>query len=415
MRRAEIILCTMGTRGDALPFVALSAELVRRGHDVTLLANENWGELASEAGARFHAIAPEDPPQSDRDDNAFFISATVPAFRKSFDYVANRVARNPHLLLVYRTNMLGMESAAERSGLRHVKIALQPSSIKSLARPPWPMTSLVKGPFSPIMRKAVVPLLYRFVEWRRGHHRHRSLFRASVGLPPHKMGRMGPQTEDLTLLLTPKWFATPAEDWAQNLSCPGFLFFDGSGEDATIEDATIDAFVSEHGPPLVFTPGSGVSDVAHFFEKALQICEASNLPGILLSPRSFSVKAAKIPLLKIDFADLARVLPKARLLVHHGGIGTTAQALRAGIPQIIVPDRFDQPDNAVRIANLGLGAALMKDDQPPESWAKLIHHLCTDAGTRQRLNVVSKAIAHEHALKKSCDLIEGLLHKSAGE
>jgi rhamnosyltransferase subunit B len=225
MKRAEIIVCTMGTRGDALPFVALSKELVRRGHEVTLLANDNWSELASEAGARFHAIAPKDPSQSDRDDNAFFVNATVPAFRKSFDYVAERVTQNPHVLLVYRANMLGMESAAEKYRLRHAKIALQPSSIKSLARPPWPMTSLVKGPFSALMRKVIVPLLYQLVEWRRGHYRHRNMFRASVGLPPHKMGRMGAQSEDLTLLLTPKWFATPAEDWAQNLYCTGFLFF----------------------------------------------------------------------------------------------------------------------------------------------------------------------------------------------
>ena len=411
MTRAEIILCTMGTRGDALPFVALSKELVRRGHEVTVLANENWKELVVEAGARFHAIAPQDPSQSNRDDDAFFMNATVPAFRKSFDHVADRVTKNPHLLLVYRANMLGFESAAERFRLRHVKIALQPSSIKSLARPPWPMTSLVEGPFSALMRKTIVPLLYQMVEWRRGHHRHRNAFRASVELPPHKLGRMGAQSEDLTLLLTPKWFATPAEDWSQNLHCTGFLF----SFDRFPDDAATDAFVSEHGPPLIFTPGSGTTNVAAFFQKAVQVCEAAKLPGILLSRQPFSVTTARIPILKADFVDLAKVLPQVKLLVHHGGIGTTAQALRAGIPQIVVPDRFDQPDNAVRIATLGLGAAMMKDDQSPEDWAKLIHHLSADAGLRRRLKAVSKAIANDRALAKSCDLIEGLLQKEEGK
>jgi rhamnosyltransferase subunit B len=391
--------------------VALSRELVRRGHEVTVLANENWSELAIEAGACFHPIAPKDPSQSDRDDNAFFVNATVPAFRKSFDYVSERVRQNPRVLLVYRANMLGMESAAEKYRLRHVKIALQPSSIKSLARPPWPMTSLVEGPLSAVMRKAIVPLLYQLVEWRRGHYRHRNLFRASVGLPPHKMGRMGAQTEDLTLLLTPKWFATPAEDWARNLYCTGFPFLlEGSPEDGALGE-----FVSKHGPPLVFTPGSGTTSVAPFFEKALRVCEAAKLPGILLSRQHFSVTAARTPIMKADFVDLAKVLPNAQLLVHHGGIGTTAQALRAGIPQIIVPDRFDQPDNAIRIANLGLGAAMMKDDQSPDDWAQLIRHLCTDAGTRQRLKAVSKAIASDRALEKSCDLIDGLVQKAAAE
>jgi rhamnosyltransferase subunit B len=220
---------------------------------------------------------------------------------------------------------------------------------------------------------------------------------------------MGAQTEDLTLLLAPKWFATPAEDWPQNLRCTGFLFYDRAAE-----DAAIDAFVAEHGAPLVFTPGSGITNVAHFFEKAVQICNAANLPGILLSPQPFAAPTTSPPILKVDFVDLAKVLPKAQLLVHHGGIGTTAQALRAGIPQIIVPDRFDQPDNAVRIATLGLGAAMMKDDQSPESWAELIRHLINDAGTRQRVKAVSKALTNDLALKKSCDLIEELFQHEAG-
>ncbi|MGN6363818.1 glycosyltransferase [Asticcacaulis taihuensis] len=406
MSAAEIILCTMGTRGDALPFVALSQELGRRGLNVTLLANANWRGLAGEAGAGFHAIAPKDPSQSGRDDNAFFVDSTLPAFRKSFDYVAERARQNRRILLVYRANMLGMESAAEKYGLRHIKIALQPSSIKSLARPPWPMTSLVEGRFAGVMRKAVVPVLYQLVEWRRGHYRHRNKFRATLGLPPHKLGRMGAQTEDLTLLFAPKWFAMPAEDWPGNLRCTGFLFHD---RDAT--DPAIDAFVANHGAPLVFTPGSGVSNVAPFFKKALQICEAGNFPGIFLSPQPFDMETPQVPVLKIDFAELSAVLPKARLLAHHGGIGTTAQALRAGIPQIIVPDRFDQPDNAIRIAKLGLGAAILKDEQTPEEWATLIHRLLAATEIQQRLKTVSRAIVRNDALIKSCDLIEDLLRK----
>ncbi|WP_443750087.1 glycosyltransferase [Asticcacaulis solisilvae] len=404
MKKAEIILCTMGTRGDVLPFLALSAELNRRGYDTTLLANDNWEGLARQAGVRFEAIAPTDASQSGRDDKAFFVQSTLPAFRKSYDVVAGRAAQNPNLLLVYRSNMLGMESAAEKYGLAHVKVALQPSSIRSVMRPPWPMARLAQGPLSGRPGRVFIAWVYRFMEWRRGYYRLRNAFRASLGLPPHRIGRMGAQTEDLTLVLAPHWFAMPAEDWPRNSHCTGFLFHEDK-----VEDPAIASFIARHGAPLVFTPGTGVSDVAGFFAKAVEVCKASALPGIFLSAQPFDASHAPVPILKADFADLATLLARARLIVHHGGIGTTAQALRAGIPQIIVPDRFDQPDNAMRVARLGLGAAVLRDDKPPGLWADLIRLLTSDAGVARRLKKVASAVTGENAVEKGCDLIESVL------
>jgi len=404
MGKAEIILCTMGTRGDVLPFLALSAELARRGHDTTLLANDNWETLAQQAGVPFQGIAPRDATQSGRDDKAFFVQSTLPAFRKSYDIAAKRAAQNPNLLLIYRSNMLGMESAAEKYGLAHVKVALQPSSIKSVARPPWPMAGLAQGPLAGPRGRFFIAGVYRFLEWRRGYYRLRNRFRASLDLPPHKIGRMGAQTEDLTLVLAPNWFAMPAEDWPRNSHCTGFLFHEDR-----VEDPAVVSFVARHGAPLVFTPGTGVTDVAGFFAKAVEVCKATALPGIFLSAQPFDTSHAPVPILKTDFADLAMLLSKARLIVHHGGIGTTAQALRAGIPQIIVPDRFDQPDNAMRVAKLGLGAAVLKDDKPPNVWADLIRVLTSDAGITRRLKKVASAVAGEDSVKTGCDLIESVL------
>ncbi len=60
-----------------------------------------------------------------------------------------------------------------------------------------------------------------------------------------------------------------------------------------------------------------------------------------------------------NYVPFSKVLPRAAALVHHGGIGTTAQALAAGVPQLVVPFAHDQPDNAARVRRLGVGDFLL--------------------------------------------------------
>src|SRR5690606_22493625 len=114
-------------------------------------------------------------------------------------------------------------------------------------------------------------------------------------------------------------------------------------------------------------------------------------PAILLS-RHIPDALLQLPnVLCRPFASLAGLLPHAAAIFHHGGIGTVAEALRAGCPQIVVPGRFDQPDNAMRIARLGLGGAVMSVWIDGREWAALLSdtldsgHVRTQLATAKRL------------------------------
>src|SRR5206468_3810006 len=101
-------------------------------------------------------------------------------------------------------------------------------------------------------------------------------------------------------------------------------------------------------------------DVEGMLRAAEACCEELGMPGVFLC-KYLGAGALPSPssrLLRLDYVDLGLALERAAMLVHHGGIGTTAQALRAGIPQIIVPRGFDQPDNGRRVEQLGVGRAL---------------------------------------------------------
>nr|MBA3625578.1 glycosyltransferase [Methylibium sp.] len=71
----------------------------------------------------------------------------------------------------------------------------------------------------------------------------------------------------------------------------------------------------------------------------------------------------------VAYAPFDALLPRLATLVHHGGIGTCAEALAAGVPQIVVPFAHDQFDNAARLERLGLGVTL-KAVAPASHWVR---------------------------------------------
>jgi rhamnosyltransferase subunit B len=407
--KAEILACTLGTRGDILPFLALCASFVRRGHRVTVLTNSNWKDLVLQIGADFHEIAEEDAPQSARDDRAFYHSSTYPSFARSFSFIQQKAERNPECAVLYRFNMLGAECAAQKFGLSSVKIALQPSVIRSVERPPWPLTGLAQGRFAALSKRSVIPALYGFGALAAQYRENGNRFRNSVGLPSLPLGARG-ESEDLYLVLCPDWFAMPQKDWPARSRLTGFLY-----HDKAFCDLQLDAFIAAHGAPIVFTPGTGVTDVEGFFRQAAALCGELALPGVFLSPALRDVRRLwSGDILVLEYAELHSLLPRSRMLVHHGGIGSTAQAIRAGIPQILLPGRFDQPDNALRVAILGLGGAVFSARPQVSELADMARKILASDTIRSQLKAAAELVRSHASVDLAARLIGEVIERSFG-
>jgi rhamnosyltransferase subunit B len=108
-----------------------------------------------------------------------------------------------------------------------------------------------------------------------------------------------------------------------------------------------------------------------------------------------------------DYVPFSMVLPRAAVLVHHGGIGTAAQGIAAGVPQLVVPSAHDQPDNAVRIHRLGIGDFLL-----PKYYktANVIEHMkrLTAPGVRETCQHLARKLVDVQPLEMACRLIEDL-------
>lgn len=108
------------------------------------------------------------------------------------------------------------------------------------------------------------------------------------------------------------------------------------------------------------------------------------------------------------YLPFSELLPHAAMLVYHGGIGTLAQATRAGIPQIVVPNGHDQFDNGWRIERLGIGRSIPQTKYRAATVTAAIDALLGDPSVRARCRDFAAKVVPDAAVTRACELIEQL-------
>jgi UDP:flavonoid glycosyltransferase YjiC (YdhE family) len=111
------------------------------------------------------------------------------------------------------------------------------------------------------------------------------------------------------------------------------------------------------------------------------------------------------------YAPFSAVLPRAAAFVHHGGIGTTAQALAAGVPQLIVPLSHDQFDNAARAQRLGTARCLPARQYRAIAAAARLKALLGSTAVAQACRHAARLIQADHPLAAACAQIEAAVHE----
>src|SRR5699024_9029107 len=101
-------------------------------------------------------------------------------------------------------------------------------------------------------------------------------------------------------------------------------------------------------------------------------------------------------MITVDYAPYHLLLPRASAIVHPGGIGTTSQALRAGVPTLIVPFAFDQMDNADHARRLGSSRTLARKRYKWFRVAKELVRLLTDTSYALNAKAISEQLRQEN-------------------
>jgi len=413
---SRIVLATFGSYGDLNPFLALGLELQRRGHEPVIATAEGYRRDVERSGLGFAPVRPD----IDRDDFKMFERAldrvrgpeviirelVMPHVREAYEDLERACAGADLLLshsLTYAAPVL-----AEKKNMIWLSVVLQPLMFLSAEDPsvmaPAPWLAALR-PLGPAFNRALF-LIIKLAASRWGEP-VRAL-RKELGLPrgadPIFAGQYSPYG---TLALFSPKYAEPQLDWPENTLACGFPFLDSDIGGKEL-DPKLEAFLTNGTPPVVFTLGSAAVMIAgDFYKNAVASVKGYGVRAILLAgPAAKDMTDLPAGIEAYESAPYHSLFPRCAAVVHSGGIGTTAQALRAGVPQMIVPFAHDQFDNAARVTRLGAGDALDGRNPTGPELAATLSRLLDDDNVKRQAFQIGTAIRAENGVFLACDAIE---------
>jgi UDP:flavonoid glycosyltransferase YjiC (YdhE family) len=113
------------------------------------------------------------------------------------------------------------------------------------------------------------------------------------------------------------------------------------------------------------------------------------------------------------YAPFSVLFPRAELVVHQGGVGTTAQCLRAGRPMLIMPYSHDQPDNARRMRRLGAARSILRSRFTAKRVAGVLRAMLAEPEYEVEAQKAAHEIASENGASTACDALEDLHRRKA--
>ncbi len=417
----RLLVVALGSSGDVHPFVGIGLALQKRGHHVTILTNGYFESLVRRAALDFYPIGrAEDYERATRDPDLWdplrglrvtWRNVFEPAMRPTYESIRKTIA-SEKCIVVASSLAFGARLAQETMGVPLVSVYLQPAMLRT-CHGGLEIAGVNIPAWVPVSCRS---LLWKTVDWLvldRQFCPELNTFRGELGLKPVKniLGRWI-HSPDRCIALFPDWFAPAQPDWPGQLVIAGFPLFDEASIRA--KPPELEKFMAEGERPIVFTPGSAMRHATRFFQVSLEACRILNRRAIFLTPYADQIPADLPPTVRhFDYIPFSILLDRAAALVHHGGIGTCAQAMKAGIPQLVMPMAHDQFDNARRIEMLGLGYSMRQARYLKSAVAEKLRRLVNAESVRARCREVAAKLRAANPLSDICDLIEASARSSA--
>jgi UDP:flavonoid glycosyltransferase YjiC (YdhE family) len=302
---------------------------------------------------------------------------------------------------------LGSRVAQERLGVPVASIHLSPVVFRSVHVPPVLLPG-VTGEWTPRWCLRFLYWLTDAIVADRAIARPLNIFRAELGLPPVRrvLDRWW-YSPDRVIGMFPEWFAARQPDWPIQLVLTGFPLWDESALSEMPRD--VRRFLDEGEPPIVFTPGSANRHGQSFFAAAIEACKLMGRRGMLLTRYAEQLpNGLHAGIRHFDYVPFGQLFPHAALIVHHGGIGTVAQGLSAGVPQLVMHMAHDQHDNAARLVRLGVAEAIRPRAFRGPAVARALDRLLVSPCVKANCHAIAARFAGADPLTTTCEILERL-------
>jgi UDP:flavonoid glycosyltransferase YjiC (YdhE family) len=409
------LLIPIGSYGDVNPFIGLGRALRARGHEVLVATNEHFEPLLRQAGLEFISLGTQaeydaclKDPNAWHPRKGFAVIARYmePMLRRVYDAIVKHYRRG-ETIVAAGTLAFGARIAQERLGYAMATIHLQPVMFRSGFQAPV-LPSFPMYDWMPTWWKHSLFWLADHLVVDRVYGPPINALRKEVGLPPVRRLFDGWFHSPQRIIgLFPEWFAPLQPDWPAQLRLTSFPRHDGRLDEDLPAD--VRAFLDAGEPPLVFTPGSAMAQGRRFFEQSLHACRLLGRRAMFVTQYLENIPE-RLPdnVRHFHYVPFGRLLPHAAAMIHHGGIGTSSQALAAGVPQLVMPFTHDQPDNAARLRRLGVARQLPAAKYRGPVAARLLDELLRSPAVARHCKVQSERLAREDPWEETCRLLEEL-------
>src|SRR5882672_1213299 len=416
----HIIVIAVGTSGDVHPLLGLSRTFAKLGHRVSFCTSPAFASVVERCGLRFlpfgtteeyYAAINNPALWNPRTSLKTLWKAVAVRIRPLFDLLEAEADKDT--IMAAHPWAFGARLLQEKHGVPLVSLQISPSTFLSARKPPihkqftiplflpYPVRAALLWAFDRgVLDRICAPDINRL--------------RLHIGLPPVKriMGRWMHSPQGV-LGLFPDWFAPPQTDWPPKVTLTGFPLFDEA--DFRNVDEELEDFLAKGPAPIVFTPGSTLVDGLSYYTAAAAAVNALDCRGIFLASQGTALPQLTPNILVRSYVPLSRLLPRARALVHHGGIGTASQAFAAGIPQLITPFAHDQFDNAARVERVGCGFQ-MNQQGNSQAMLQSLKRLLEDERMQQNcIAIQSKVDTGEVARMKALSVVEDIAGRVLGK
>jgi len=414
MPRLKFLLIPIGSAGDVHPFIWLGKLLRARGHEVVVFAQEMVRAMPERAG--LPTVAWGDAGEQE----GLVRNPDIWHPRKGFELIARYASQwageslaviRPQVeagrtVMVGGVLALGARVLAERWGVPLVTVQLQPMVFMSVAEPP---VMVARGEWLARSPRWVRLACRGIADWQVNRMMGPAIerVRRSAGLP----ARVGPVREywdspDGVLCLFPEFFARKAADWPGQAVVTRFPLYDETGDRPA--DAALEAYFAAGEAPVIITPGSANAHAERFFREAAAGCARVGRRALVITRYPGQAGALPGGSACFGYVPFSQAFGRGAAVIHHGGIGTTAQCLAAGVPQLIMPLAHDQPDNAARVKRMGVGDYLYPRGFKPERIAERLEYLLTAPGVKEACGAFRQKMQGQMSEDQVGGLIEGL-------
>jgi rhamnosyltransferase subunit B len=420
---ARFLLTTFGSLGDLHPYIAVGCGLRARGHIVTIGTSGIYRSKIEGEGLLFRELGPD--VRAIENDPDIFRRAMHP--RTGTEYVFRQLVL-PRLETTYEDTVAAARDAdlivshgiafptpiaAEVLRKRWISVALAPAALLSSYDPPqipgMPLLNALLGLGPRVSKPLFAAARRRMRRWGEPVNRLRK--RLGLREVPN------PLLNDMySPYGTQAWFsrilAEPQPDWPPKTFVTGFPFYDLSAR-GEIMGGDLARFLESGPAPVVFTLGSSaVMTAGNFYVESTKAAQRLGVRAVLLigrDPRNKPPEPLPETIFAAEYAPHSELLPRAIATVHQGGVGTTAQALRAGKPMLVVPFSHDQPDNAKRVVRIGAGRTIPKPKYRATTVEAELSILLGEKSYAENAARTAAAIANENGVETACGCLQAAL------